>query len=129
MIITSGKILRRLNESDNNDVAVHNGLLYTTIRGTRTDDVQIYSTKTWQQTSVIDIPCTGRGHWHTLCVNEQCMFVSCFKKDRIYKMSLDGKIIATHCKRGNRIGGFKGPYTCMCDSDNLLVADQWNQHL
>ena len=124
-------MLRRLQSGVHDDVAVHNGLLYTTTRGTQSLQpyaLHVYSTKTWQQTSVIDT-CSGLDHFHTLCVNEQCMFIACWDTHRIHKMSLDGILIDTYGKDDNGIGEFNVPLACMSDCDNLLVADLDNNRL
>ena len=105
-------------------------LLYATIRGDDRDAVHVYSTKTLQRTSVIDIQCAEPRHWHTLWVNEQCMVISCFNTRRLLKMSLSGKMIDTYGKLGYRLGEFNCPFACMSEyDDNLLVADHWNNRL
>ena len=129
-MIFSGRILWRLHEGYHDDVAVHNGLLYTTAEINHRDVVRVYMTKTWQQTSVIDIPCTRRGHRHTLCVNKHSILVACFMTDRIYRLSLDGKMIDIYNKDSNRRYKFNQPFACMSDcDDNLLVADQCKNRL
>ena len=73
---------------------------------------------------------TGRWHWHTLCVNEQCMFVAFLDTYGLHKMSLDGKMIETYGKGGNKEGKFAGLYACMSDcDDNLLITDLGNNRL
>ena len=102
-------------------------LLYATIRGDDRDAVHVYSTNTWQRTSVIDIKCAKPWHWHTLGVNEQCLFVSCYNTHRILLMSLSGKMVDTYGKNGNEISEFDEPFACMTDCDNnLLISDFGN---
>ena len=119
-----------LHDGDHDDAAVQNELLYTTIRGDDRDAVHVYSTKTWQRISVIDIQCAEPKHLHTLGVNEQCVFISCRDTHRIYQMSLDGILSDTYGKQGIGMGEFACPFACMSDcDDNLLVADLWNNRL
>ena len=45
-------------------------------------------------------------------------------------MSLDGKMVDTYGKGGNKVGEFAGPYACMSDCDeNLLITDLGNNRL
>ena len=131
-------VLRRLHGGCHDDVAVCDGLLYAIFNDDDDDSdddgsivIHVYSIPMLQRTSVIDISCAGRSHWHTLCVNANGMFVSCDFTDSVIKMSLDGKQITTYDgKKGNDIGEFDEPNACMSDKyGNMLIADSFNDRL
>ena len=124
---------QRLNDGCHDNVAVYAGNLYTTTssKNNRNHSIHVYSTHTWQKTSVLPLSCiVDSGHLHSLCVNKQHIFVSCSWSNRIYKISQNGDVIDISDRIGNAIGEFDTLYACMTDSDsNLLVTDLENNRL
>ena len=135
-----GTVLKRLHGCNHYDVAVYDGLLYAMAIDDSDDDdsdddgasvIHVYSIQTWQPTSVIYIPCAGRWHWHTLCINAKCIFISCGLQESVIKMSLHGKQFAIYGgQHGKGLDEFDYPIACMSDSDgNMLIADGYKDRL
>ena len=124
-------MLHRLNENPHFDICVYDNNLYAApyCEGD-CYFIVVFSTETWQGFTVFPTDCAGDCYKHTLCVNKRHLFVTCEKSHRVYKMSLDGKIIDIYSQNGHSKGDCLEPVACMTDDDdNLLIVNGTTQRL